>query len=276
MQLNYELTKKPEEFQVISPKNSYNLKPYYQTLVYNLVYFFTSYTHFGLIITENNSKINIIATTSKNQKLYFTLTKEEVTINYQAKSFTFNHTYDLSKIRLDLKSILFYYADQEIIEDFNTHEVSFKIKPLSVNKYYELIIPLTTYEVLNPTIFRQITSNSTLNDLHHIYQNYFQKYQSTYDYTEMPTILSVKELTSNSLSFDSIHLKQNKPTYYEFNLKHEEVDIRVSYNEITQSPLVTILGLNSHSDFDFSLVYDLLKKAETTIWHENIKLIKSK
>ncbi len=277
MQLNYELTKNRKDFKVVYPKNSNILKPYYQTLVYNLVYFFTNQTNFGLIVADTSTKTSIEVHIPQSPKLYISLTNDEATVHFFQKCFTFNHLYETNKIRLILKSVLFYSAEKEIIEDFTTHQVSFKVRPNDVNKYYELIIPLTTYEVLNPVPLNSITSATTLNDLHKLYETYFQNYQSEYDYTELPTILSIKELNANGMRFDSIHLKNNKPTYYEFNRKIADIDIRVSYNDVTASPLITILGLTSTSDFDVDLeIKEILKKVEEVMRKENIKLIKGK
>ncbi len=275
MLLNYELSQDIHSFNVITSKSSLPLRPYDKSLIYNLIYLLTKKTTFGLIITSSSKGLQAEAHLSSSEKLYLNLKKDQITIKYANYEYHFDHFYEVSKIRLNLKSLTFYNTPNDIIEEFAPHQISFKVRPHNTPKYYELTIPMTTDEVFDPYVLTNLDSAKTLKDLQKLYETYFKNYQSSYDYSNLPTILSIKELTQEGATMDSIHLKDGKLIYYEFNKIISDLNIRLSYNNLVDGPLITILGFNSSTNFDLDYeIRNLLHKAELFTWQENIKLIK--
>ncbi len=270
MLLDYTLKKDISQFKVqYYGLINFKFRPFHKILVYNLVEKLTGFTRFNITFTEDLENINLLVTLPTKNVLKICLNSDIITIKYNNITYYFAPNYSFKEIDITLKKLAITCPDKEIIEEFKTHLVDFKVA-LS-NKLYELSLPYDTDYVLDYNVFSSLSANSTMQDLIKIYETQFAPTQGSYNYEKALTTFNIYE---SSLLKENICLQNGVVSSFEYHQYLSPVDIKVTKHAHAE-PLITISGLTLDFNMDLnSEIKTLLAKVPQETNRVTLKRIK--
>ncbi len=241
MLLNNDFSTDLSKFQVItSLPELKDLDEYLQAVIYNLVYYLTNCTKFGLRIIAKEPNKKILIKIAKRE-LILTVLDKYITVEDQNINYFIKHSYTKKGISLVIKEIKYNYQDKQITECYN--EDLYYLNIVCSNKAFILSIPYHTDFTLNLNFLANINDNTTIEDLKNIYLANFSLNQEQY-YLNRLTELNILE---DNIVKERMVLK--KQEVMEIELKAKIKDMIITLNKKMNFPLdVNISNLENIED----------------------------